>query len=667
MRSVILIVATLVFAIPALADTGEVLWNFQGIEDINALATLPDVDGDGTPDVVIETYDAGAAGDHLYCLSGADGSTIWSIRPESGISNGGGWGQNCLAISDDLSGDGFPDVLVSTAWGNRSVHAVNGFTGELIWTFDTYLQYESGWVYSVDTIRDRSGDGKPEVICAVGSDNDRGYILDGADGSVLTQFTGSYDALFLALPLADVNGDEVDDILFCGGDNEDRVFCVSGNSGTVGAVLWSYDSGASNHAACQIDDISGDGLDDIVIGNWASTNQVRGLDAADGTLIWTFNNGTYQSIMRLESISDADGDGLRDIAIGSYERAVTVISGADGTLIWRSWTGTVNGGDVWTVDRVDDLTGDGVDEVMGGSFDKYVYLFNGASGDTIWMGYTGHRLYSVHGSADLSGNGSADILAGNQSLSGTGGLAWAFEGSALTAVGDLPLVSGHARYTDGDRDRVALNWSCSRDLPFMIYLVGSGSEEERGALLEDNRAGQLGDRDLINALLVNADRGDESVTPLNETAITPSGSAGEGWSYSFDHILSGRSSGEDTYRLAALMPSGGELILLEFTAQAEIAPRSERLILGAELHPNPFNPTTRIGFTLREAAEVAIRIHDATGRRVARFPATAYPAGDNELSWTATDEGGRWLPSGVYCISMKVDQEVRVTRGVLIK
>ena len=137
------LLACLLLTVPTLllAGTPDLLWTFQGIEDVNAFASVPDANGDGVPDIVVETYDAGADGDHLYLLSGGDSgapAVIWSVRPVSGASNGGGYGQECLVSCDDLSGDGFPDVLLGTAWGNRSVHALNGLTGAVLWTFDTY-------------------------------------------------------------------------------------------------------------------------------------------------------------------------------------------------------------------------------------------------------------------------------------------------------------------------------------------------------------------------------------------------------------------------------------------------------------------------------------------------------------------------------------------------
>ena len=96
-----LTIPALAFAQPAVPD---LLWQHQGVEDINAFAWLPDVDGDGVPDIAIETYDAGAAGDHLLLVSG--GSTgvptvIWSARPSSGASSmawdGTGFGGRSLS------------------------------------------------------------------------------------------------------------------------------------------------------------------------------------------------------------------------------------------------------------------------------------------------------------------------------------------------------------------------------------------------------------------------------------------------------------------------------------------------------------------------------------------------------------------------------------------
>jgi len=110
----------LLFPAPALPAGGDLIWFFQGVEDVYGIDDIEDVDGDSIPDVIVESYDAGAVGDHLYCLSGASSivaDVIWSTKPAGGLSSGGGYGDECLVVGPDYDGDGHEDVLLGTAWG----------------------------------------------------------------------------------------------------------------------------------------------------------------------------------------------------------------------------------------------------------------------------------------------------------------------------------------------------------------------------------------------------------------------------------------------------------------------------------------------------------------------------------------------------------------------
>ena len=66
-------------------------------------------------------------------------------------------------------------------------------------------------------------------------------------------------------------------------------------------------------------------------------------------------------------------------------------------------------------------------------------------------------------------------------------------------------------------------------------------------------------------------------------------------------------------------------------------------------HPNPFNPNTRIGFTLAQAARVELSIHDCRGRLLCSLLSGVHrEAGRHELNWNGRDDAGSRVAPGVY-------------------
>jgi len=81
-----------------------------------------------------------------------------------------------------------------------------------------------------------------------------------------------------------------------------------------------------------------------------------------------------------------------------------------------------------------------------------------------------------------------------------------------------------------------------------------------------------------------------------------------------------------------------------------------------EAYPNPFNPLTRISFSLESSEIVELSVHDHRGRLVETLAAGEYPAGQHELAWNAGQ-----LPTGSYLVSLKVNGVVQVIRTTLLK
>lgn len=71
--------------------------------------------------------------------------------------------------------------------------------------------------------------------------------------------------------------------------------------------------------------------------------------------------------------------------------------------------------------------------------------------------------------------------------------------------------------------------------------------------------------------------------------------------------------------------------------------------------PNPFNPTTRIPFTIAGNSQVDIDILNARGQRVRILALGTRAAGTHEAVWDGLDRSGDRLPSGTYYYRLRVD------------
>ena len=70
-------------------------------------------------------------------------------------------------------------------------------------------------------------------------------------------------------------------------------------------------------------------------------------------------------------------------------------------------------------------------------------------------------------------------------------------------------------------------------------------------------------------------------------------------------------------------------------------------------HPNPFNPTTTIGFRLATPARVELSVFDVRGALVKRLVDDTRAAGRHDVTWSGLDEGGREVASGVYLVRLR--------------
>jgi len=86
-------------------------------------------------------------------------------------------------------------------------------------------------------------------------------------------------------------------------------------------------------------------------------------------------------------------------------------------------------------------------------------------------------------------------------------------------------------------------------------------------------------------------------------------------------------------------------------------------------YPNPFNPSTKIRFSisgLEQSKRVVLKIYGITGREIKTiFDRISPPAGNYTIEWNGTDKSGMEVSSGVYFYRLIVDGRVVLTKKMI--
>jgi hypothetical protein len=82
--------------------------------------------------------------------------------------------------------------------------------------------------------------------------------------------------------------------------------------------------------------------------------------------------------------------------------------------------------------------------------------------------------------------------------------------------------------------------------------------------------------------------------------------------------------------------------------------------------PNPFNPTTKIRYSIPQDGLVMLTVYDATGQLVRSLVSEQQPAEYHEVHWLGDDNRGEPVPSGVYFYKLDLDGRVQVTRRMVV-
>jgi hypothetical protein len=600
---------------------------------------IADVDGDTHSDVV-------CGSDYVYAWSGqgielrdGDGQPLtWGIFNT--------YGSNYTATVALANLDGVPGAeIIGASWDTKQIYVFKK-DGSVL---PGWPQSTSSLCWASPVVGDIDGDGAPEIIAySVGGIvyawHVNGTEVRNGDANPATNgpffVTKNPGTWHMSTPgLADLDEDGIMELIVC--SPNDSIYALNGDGSRVpGWPISVIDSGTNITASPAIGDINGDGHLEIVIQN--SAGRVFGLKR-DGTSMpgwpqWIPSNTS--TIAPSAALADLDKDGKLEVIIAGLNKNVYVIryNGASypGWPQPYSTTSTTESSPI-----VGDIDGDGNLDIILGCEEGKLNAWN-SNGQYI-AGFPIQLPAYIRGTpmlADLDLDGKLELAAScwDQNvyvwdLSGpatNGALAWnGFRANVYntglkdfypaTAVGQLACMY---RFAD---DGIELSWSVVPEASSWNLYRRSGTAEFElvAPRLRPDGAGV--------------------VSYVDRTAE-------EGVSY--------------RYKLEADGNPG-----LSLTTQDIMVPvRSVNLY---QNHPNPFNPTTLIPFTVpgdsQSRRSVLIAVYDVSGSLVKSLASGAFPGGRHEVRWDGRNARGESVASGIYFVRMSSGGYTASRKMVLLR
>jgi hypothetical protein len=322
------------------------------------LAATSDMDGDGVDDVLT----GAPAKSAVLILSGADGHEIARCVEPAG---GGVADNHGLARLGDLDGDGIPEIAAGAFMNNERLHHQGKVTvfrydrasnscAIRFGLFDPEGAVYDNLGYSVAGIGDVTGDGVPDIAAGEPGDdpvddaNGAILIFSGSDGAFVRRITdpaaGWRDNLGMDLRgIEDLNGDHVPDIAASSERRygwEGEVILFSGSDGSVLRRLTDASTVTGERvggAFDVVDDVDGDGLDDILAGARYAT--VGGVTYSGRALVFSSATGAILGVLlppvpttsayfgwSVAGTGDATGDGIPEFVVGApYDGTATIL------------------------------------------------------------------------------------------------------------------------------------------------------------------------------------------------------------------------------------------------------------------------------------------------------------------------------------------------------
>ncbi len=310
-------------------------YSFPTINVPNSIA-IADVDGDGTPDLLVAT-----TADQGNVQNPGFANVILGNHSSPGTFHTGvhyattGNNPSSIAVVDLTRSGSFDLVVANFAAGSVSVFMHGASPG----TYQTAANVTTGGQPNQVASGDINGDGKPDLVLADASATGGAIVLfqDPANpGTFLAPMTLAVGANSAAtVAIGDLNGDGAPDIVAATSDangNNGAIYVFYQNATTRGTFLApvTFPAGAQPQAV-KIADVNGDGPPDIVVANLDPGADGTGSAGVSVLLQDAAHPGSFLAPVTYATqgdavdvaVADLNGDGKPDLVVANLEPAPT--------------------------------------------------------------------------------------------------------------------------------------------------------------------------------------------------------------------------------------------------------------------------------------------------------------------------------------------------------
>jgi len=366
----------------------ETIWN-TNIESIRSYSSPrpTNINNDNTLDIVfgggVEGYPTPFG---VNAVDGFSGEVLWTMPTRNEMFGS----PNFI----DVNNDGIDDVII--AGRDAELRMINGQDGSLIWEFWEYASFpvddpqyinpnDSGWYnfYNIQIIDDLNNDGIDELLCSNGGDHSLDDIeTNRPPGHILIVDSYSGNTLFSSV-VPDSNETYMSPLLVDLDNSGDKKIIFGTGGETIGGSLF----------ICSFEDLLNN-------------------DLSNSTTLITSELG----IIGPPSLGDLNNDNIFDIVVQSFDGTITAINGYNYEIIWQVnlggvessvsptlglFSGEDNNIDVFCINYVGQ---------QSSYNDFYQILIDGENGDILYLDSISDFNFSSAVAFDHNNDGKDEVL-----------------------------------------------------------------------------------------------------------------------------------------------------------------------------------------------------------------------------------------------------------------